>query len=173
MAFDFMGLLKTVAPAVATAMGGPLAGLAVQTIGKALGIDEPTQEAISARLQGATPADLLALKKADQDFQAHMKELDIELEKVQLGDVASAREREIAVKDWIPGVLAVVITFGFFSILLWLLKYGVSKDGGGEALLVLLGALGAAWASVCNYYFGSSAQQAKQSAVISKIASSP
>lgn len=175
--FDWKALLKTVAPTVATALGGPLAGLAVSTIGKALGMDDATQETISARLQGATPADLLALKKADQDFQAHMKELDIGLESLQIttaaGDTKSAREREIAVKDGIPGVLAMLVTAGFFGVLLWMLKYGVPKDGGSEALLVMLGALGAAWANVVGYYFGSSAQSVKQTAVISKIASSP
>jgi hypothetical protein len=177
MAFDIAGFLKVVAPVLGAAVGGPLGGIAVSAIGKAIGLDDATQETLSARLQGATQADLLALKKADQDFQARMKELDIGLEELQIKtateDRASAREREIAVKDWIPGVMAMLVTIGFFGVLTWMLKYGVPKDGGSEALLVMLGALGAAWASIVSYYFGSSAQQVKQSAVISKIATSP
>lgn len=175
MAFDIQGLLKTVAPGLATALLGPLGGMAVAAIGKAVGLDDATQESLSARLQGATPADLLAIKKAEQDFQAHMKELDIQIETIKIqsdvNDRASAREREIAVKDAIPAVLAVLVTVGFFSVLGWMMKYGVPKDGGSEALLVMLGALGAAWASIVAYYFGSSSQQVKQSAVINKIAS--
>lgn len=178
MAFDLQGLLKTVAPALATALLGPLGGIAVAAIGKAVGMDEATQETLSARLQGATAEDLLALKKAEQEFQTHLKELDIQLETIQIqadvSDRKSAREREIAVKDWIPGMLAMLVTGGFFGVLLWMLKYGIPKDGGGsEALLVMLGALGTAWGAVISYFFGSSAQQVKQAAVLNKIASSP
>lgn len=168
--FDLVGILKTVAPMLATAIGGPLGGVAVSAIGSALGMDKATQETVSARLQGATPADLLAIKQAENDFTAKMKELDIGLESLQIktaaDDRASARAREIAVKDWIPGVLAILVTAGFFSVLTWMLRYGVPKEGGSEALLVMLGALGAAWASIVAYYFGSSSESSKKNAVI-------
>ena len=52
-------------------------------------------------------------------------------------------------------LLGIGITFGFFGILGWMLAHGIPHTG-GEALLVMRGALGAAFGAVINYYFGSS-----------------
>jgi hypothetical protein len=58
--------------------------------------------------------------------------------------------------DWIPRVLALMITVGFFGILVWMLVKGMPSTG-TEALLMMLGALGTAWTGVVNFYYGSSA----------------
>jgi hypothetical protein len=175
MAFDWRALLGTVAPGIATALGGPLAGMAVQAIGAAFGMDPgATQETVAAKLAGATPADMLALKQAEEKFQVDMRALEIDLEKTviraDVDDRASARAREVSVRDWIPGLLAMLITAGFFGVLTYMLRFGLSKDGGGEALLVMLGSLGTAWISVVAYYFGSSAGSERKTATIANMA---
>ena len=154
---QFGPLLGQIAPTIATALGGPLAGIAVKTLSSVLlGHEGGTEEDISAALASASPDQLAALKKIDADFKAHMKELDIDLERIAAGDRDSARQMQTATKDWVPKVLAVVITLGFFGILIWMLLNGMPKTG-TEALLMMLGALGTAWTGVVNFYYGSSA----------------
>jgi hypothetical protein len=63
---------------------------------------------------------------------------------------------QIHTNDWIPRVLAIMITVGFFGILVWMLLKGMPPTG-TEALLMMLGALGTAWTGVVNFYYGSSA----------------
>jgi hypothetical protein len=105
----------------------------------------------------ATPEQLLALKKAEQDFAVRMRELDIDLERIANEDRNSARDREIKTKDWTPRILAGLITFGYFGVLFFMLLNGLPTTGGSEAMLVMLGTLGTAWGGVVAYYFGSSA----------------
>ena len=153
----FGPLLGQVAPTIATALGGPLAGIAVKTLSNALlGHENGTEEEVSAAMQSATPEQLSEIKKIDADFKVRMKELDIDLERISAEDRDSARKMQAQTNDWIPRVLALMITVGFFGILVWMLVKGMPSTG-TEALLMMLGALGTAWTGVGNFYYGSSA----------------
>jgi hypothetical protein len=120
------------------------------------GHEDGTEQQVSDALSSATPDQLATIKKIDADFKVRMKELDIDLERISAGDRDSARQMQRDTKDWVPKVLAVVITLGFFGILIWMLLNGMPKTG-TEALLMMLGALGTAWTGVVNFYYGSSA----------------
>lgn len=158
-----------VAPALATALGGPLAGVAAAAVSDALlGKPNGSDGEIAAALTAGGPDALLKLKQADQAFASRMKELDIDLEKLHQADRSSAREREAKAGDSItPRSLAFLVTAGFFGVLGWLLAYGKPIDG-GDALLVMLGSLGTAWASVIAYYFGSSAGSKEKSEMLAR-----
>jgi len=161
-------LLGQVAPTLATALGGPMAGLAVKTLSNVLlGNEEGDAEAVSAALQNATPEQLADVKKIDADFKVRMKELEIDLEKISSGDRDSARKREMSVGDHTPKILAAAITVGFFGILFWMFVYGVPKNG-NEALLLMLGALQTAFTGVIAYYFGSSAGSKAKNELLAK-----
>lgn len=163
-------VLRTVAPTLALAAGGPFGPLAAAAIHAALGTDPADPKAAETALLNATPDQLLALQKANQDFQVQMKTLGIAEEKLAYDDTASARQREIAVKDSTPHILAYSITVGFFGILGFLLWNG--KPPGGDVMMVMLGALGTAWTGIIQYYFGSSAGSAAKTDAINRIASS-
>jgi hypothetical protein len=153
----FGPLLGQVAPTIATALGGPLAGVAVKALsGVLLGHENGSEDDVKAAMASASPDQLAALKKIDADFKVSMKELDIDLERIAAGDRDSARKMQTETKDWVPKLLAIVITLGFFGILVWMLVQGMPQTG-TEALLMMLGALGTAWTGVVNFYYGSSA----------------
>lgn len=152
----FGPLIGSVAPTIATALGGPVAGMAVKAISGALfGHEGATKDDIMTALANPTGDQLAALKKIDADFAVQMKTLDIDLERIAAGDRASARDMQKETKDWIPRALAVSVTIGFFAILLYMLIYGLPTTG-NEALLLLLGALQTAWGGIIAFYFGSS-----------------
>jgi len=151
------GLIQQIAPTLATALGGPLAGMAVKTLSNALlGTPNGSEEDVTEALMNATPEQLARLKEVDATFKARMKELDIDLEKIAAGDRADARDREAKTGDWTPRVLAFGITTGFFGILAWMFLHGIPTSG-AEAMLIMLGALQTSYTGVIAYYFGSSA----------------
>ncbi len=169
-------ILEQVAPTLATAFGGPLAGQAVQFVEKSFGLQpsgtmEERQAAVAQAIVNATPEQMIALRKVETDFQAHIADLGVELEKIAADDRASARQRETAVKDQTPAVLAIMLTGGFFGVLAWMMTQGLPKDtAGGEAMLTMLGSLGTAWIMAMTYFFGSSSGSEAKNRIIAGLA---
>ena len=168
---DWKQIVGTVAPWIGTALGGPLGGMAVGALADALGLSDKTEDALKQAISGATPEQMLALKKADQDFAARMQELGFQntqaLEKIASDDRDSARKREMTVLDWTPRILACAITVGFFTVLATMMRNELPKEG-RDALLIMLGALGTSWTSVIAYYFGSTAGSRAKTDLIAK-----
>jgi len=167
---QLLNLVRTVAPSIASAVGGPLAGMATRAISEALlGKPDGTEQELENAVASATPEQLLALKKAEQEFAVKMRELDIDLERISNEDRDSARNREVSLRDWTPRVLAGLITVGYFGVLFWMLRFGLPNTGSSEALLVMLGALGTAWGGVVAYYFGSSAGSKEKTEAMNRM----
>ena len=150
-------LLGQVAPTIATALGGPLAGTAVNTLSNVLfGVPDKTEAEVAQAIAKATPEQLLAIKQAEADFAEKMKQLEIDFAKVNADDRSSARQREMAIKDYVPGVLAFVLTLGFFGLLGWLM-FAAPPQGSRDILNIMLGSLGTGFATMLAYYYGASA----------------
>lgn len=167
MSTDWKEIVRTVAPSIATALGTPLIGIAIQALSTALlGKSDGTIDEVSAAVIGATPEQLIAVKKADQDFTVKVKELDVELEKIGASDRASARQREIVVKDKTPKVLAFIIVIGFIATAIGVLS-GYARV---ETVLAgtIIGYISAKAELVLTYYFGSSAGSDRKTDLLSK-----
>jgi hypothetical protein len=161
-------ILGTVAPTIATAVGGPVAGLAVQELEKFFGVKG---DALDGAIAGATPDQLAQLRKIDNDFKVQMAQIGFDEDKLRFDDTASARAREAAVKDHTPEILAYSTTIGFFGILFWMLVHGVPKES--DVLMVMLGSLGTAWTAIVGYYFGSSIGARRNADALAQIAKQP
>ena len=153
-----MDWLKTIAPTIATALGGPLGGLAYEAISKVLGISQ--DDAKKMLDDGKLTADQIAsVQQAEIALKAKAQELNLDFEKLAVEDRSSARTMQSNTHSWIPAFLAVGITVGFFGILYALMTDKVTKS---DELMIMLGSLSTAWTGVIAFYFGSSAgSQAK------------
>jgi hypothetical protein len=148
-----MDWLKTIAPTIATALGGPLAGLAIEAVSKAIGIDpKDVQSTIS---EGKLSADqIMLIKQAEVQMAARAQEMGLDFAKLSNEDRKSARDMQVATKSWIPAILAVSITIGFFGILIGMMTETFKTS---DALMLMLGSLATAWTGIVAFYFGSSA----------------
>lgn len=154
-----MDWLKQIAPTVASALGGPLAGMAVSAISKAIGVDEDKVNDLISNNK-LTADQIAQIKIAEIELQKQANELGLNFEKLAVEDRNSARNMQIATRSIVPPALAGSITLGFFGILILLLLGKV--DGNNPTILMMLGSLSTAWTGIIAYYFGSSAgSQAK------------
>jgi hypothetical protein len=154
-----MDWLKQIAPTIATALGGPLAGMAVSAISKAVGVDEDkVQDMISSNKLSADQ--VAQLKIAEIELAKQAQELGLNFEKLAVEDRKSAREMQATTRSMMPPILACAVTLGFFSIVVMMFFNQI--DSNNPAILMMLGSLGTAWTGIIAYYFGSSAgSQAK------------
>ena len=158
-------LIGTIAPTIATALGGPVAGLAVKALSTALlGHPDGSDDDISSAMAAATPEQIAAIKKIDNDFKVQMKQLDIDLVKIAADDRKSARYMQTEMKSPLVPSLAVLIIAAFVAVTIGTLM-GYAKIESAMAG-TLIGYLSAKAELVLSFYFGSSADSEKKSEMI-------
>ena len=160
-----MDWLKQIAPTIATALDGPLAGMAVSAISKAIGV-EPDQVQDMISNNKLTADQIAQVKLAEIELQKQAQELGLNFEKLEVEDRKSARDMQSATRSMMPPLLAGAVTIGFFSIMVMMFFNKI--DSANPAILMMLGSLGTAWTGIIAYYFGSSAGSQAKTDLLSK-----
>jgi gas vesicle protein len=146
--------IKTIAPLVGTALGGPLGGAAAAFLADKLGVSDKTVEAVSKVLNDGklSPEQIVSVKQAEIDFQKFLESNKIKLEEVAAADRGSARDMLKTTRAKTPAVLTYLLTIGFFGVLAAMFSYPELKES--APLMIMLGSLGTAWTSACAFWFG-------------------
>ena len=177
---DILGIVGSVAPTIAGALGGPLAGTAVSAISNALfGNPEAKEADIVEAIKKATPEQLLALKNADQKFALDMKTLDIDLTKAYIADTSDARHtfgannRVFWLGISVLVIFLICVVGVLFSCYQMVTGEVVVKDAGILATATgligsIVGYVAANAQQVVGYYFGSSKGSSDKSDAIAK-----
>lgn len=167
---DWKSIVGTVAPTIASALGGPLAGIAVGALSEAvLGKPDGTEKEVSTAILSATPDVLLKIKEAEIAFAVRMKELDIDLERLYAGDRDSARQREVKTGDiWTPRIIAGLLLIGWFGLQWFLLTHVIAQEM-REIVIRGLGTLDMAIGLMLGYYYGTSSSSAHKNDTINKL----
>ena len=149
-----MSWIESIAPTVASCLGGPLAGLAIEGVSKALGIDaDKVQETINSGKM--TSDQIAALQLAETNLKAKAQELGLDFEQLAIQDRKSARDMQISTNSFIPPVLSVMIVVAWAAIQFFLLTH-VIEPTMRELIARVLGTLDGALMLVLSFYFGSS-----------------
>ena len=150
---DWIDTVEKLAPTLASALGSPVAGMAVSALESALGMSgDDVQKTIESNK--LTADQVAAIQLAEINLKAKAQELGLDFAKLSNDDRASARDMQKAVKSWVPPFLAITVTVGFFGILVGLM---IGKIDQAAEVDIMLGSLGTAWTGIVAFYFGSSA----------------
>lgn len=172
---DWLSTLRKVAPTVATAIAGPLGGMAVSAIGDLLGISDATQETIAEAFQAGklTPDQITRLKELELKYQDNEKErgfkyaeLAYKSDELVGKDRASAREMQVSTHSKMPAVITVLVTFGFFGVLASLLINPEFKAN--EVVLVMVGQLSAVWGACVGFYVSTTFSSANKTKLLTQ-----
>lgn len=165
---DWKSVIGVVAPTLATALGGPLAGLAVEALGKAIGVDEPTVEKVKdAFTQGQlTGEQIVQIKQADRELQLRMRELDISEAQLYASDRDSARKMQIATQSVWPGLLSAITTLAVLGVIgARMTGLALPED---STTVQLIGSLTTGWGLCLSYWFGTTRGSAEKTALLAQ-----
>lgn len=179
---DWREVVASVAPGLATALGGPLAGVAVKVIAdKVLGRPDASQQEVEEALSsGKLSGDqIVAMKAAETAMAIEMARIDQARDASYIDDTKNARAQTVALAQagsgisLAPVVISIVIVVGFFACIALLFFVDRTWDERQANLLnVLFGALIPGFVQVCNYWLGSSAGSKRAGDAVRKIAES-
>ena len=145
-------LVGAVAPTLGSALAGPLGGQAASVVAKVLGCNTDPKS-INNAIQNATPEQMLELKKAEQAFEVQMRELDVDVFKLEVADGQDARNKFS--KDWTARIMGIAVVGGFMGYIFLVTLQPPEQNS--EALInLVLGYLGGLASAVISFYFGAS-----------------
>jgi hypothetical protein len=146
--------LGGIAPTIASALLGPLGGVAVAGLTKVLGIDGGTVADVTKAIADGrvTPEQVAEIRKLELQYQSDEKERGFRYSELEFKDRDSARQMQMTTNSSTPTVLTYMVTVGFFGILGWMLADPHVIDS--PPLMIMLGSLGTAWTGCISYWFG-------------------
>jgi len=144
------GLLKNVAPGLATVVAGPLGGMAVKAIAEKLGVED-TVEAVTQAVQ-ADPEAALKLAEIDlKQFEAEVKDRD----GARAMQIVALQQDDWFAKNFIYIFTSVwsIFAMAYFTFV----TFGTVPEGGVRMADTILGVLiGTVLTGFFNFFFGSS-----------------
>ena len=148
------GLLKSLAPTIASAAGGPMAGMAVKMAAQKLGVPDATANEIEDIIE-REPEKAVLLKEADKDFKDRIREMEIDLESFKTEVEDRQHARETFKNDWTPKV------FGILALLLYgayvMAVTNMPHDQNDETIISLvLGQLSGILGTMAAFWFSGS-----------------
>ena len=148
-------IVGSVAPTLGAALGGPLGGMAGDVISKVLGV-ENNPASLEKAIAAASPEQLMEIKKAEIAFEKQMKELDVDLYKLETQEKQDARKTFS--KDWTARIIGIAMVGGFLGYIFLVTLQPPEQNS--EALInLVLGYLGGLASAVISFYLGASNKQ--------------
>jgi len=149
------GLLKSLALNIASAAGGPLAGMAVKMVAAKLSLPESTTANEIEDLIEREPDKAVLVKQADEDFKLKIREMEIDLEsfKTEVEDRKDARAAFST--DLTPKLFSVLtlLLYGAFVLMVTMMPH----DQNDETIISLvLGQLSGILGTAAAFYYGGS-----------------
>lgn len=171
MDFNLKTALGSIAPTLATMLGGPLAGTAVTALCSAFGLAPGAGADDVTRIvqSGMTPETIAAVRAADQKHQEVLAQQGIDLQRlnadheaamaqIDATDRDSARKREISVGGMTTPALAWLVVAASVGLGTAIVMGEVTRDPTQSTLVgTVIGYVFSEAKQVLAYYFGSSA----------------
>lgn len=167
---NWKSIVSQVAPTIGTALGSPIAGIAISELLKLFGLSNGASEKDLEKIVLGSSDALLKIKEFEIQFKQKLIEAGLDIERIDASDRASARQREADLaksgkRDYTNVLLACCTVCGWMFIQVYILTHVIAPEM-REIVMRSLGTLDAALGMVFTYYFGSSKSSYQKDEII-------
>ena len=159
---ELFGLLKGIAPTLATAVAGPLGGMAITALASKFGVSDSV-DAVAKAIAG------------DPQAAEKLQEAELEFAKLENEDRASARHMQETALNQTDNVAKHFVYYfawawsGVSALYFFCVTFITMPDGARDFANIILGfLLGTAISSVFNFFYGSSKSSADKTNALVK-----
>lgn len=165
---SFLDTLKILAPTVASALGGPLAGAAVSAIGGMFGIPEATQDKIETMFTDGkmTPDQISALRTLELQYQNDEQERGFKYTELEFKDRDSARTMAEQTHSLTPSLLTWVVVAVVMLAEGGMLFKSIPSVVDPVVLGRIMGTMDSALIMVLSFWFGSNSGSARKTELL-------
>lgn len=155
MLSELISIVEKSAPLLASALGSPVAGIAVSLIENAFGITQSNPTQLAAAVS-ADPDAVAKLKALEFQHEDELKTIASTSYGIEVQDRENARAMAAQFKNFMRH-LAYLVTAGFFAAI-FLLFFPVTTFTSDEKqlLAMLIGMLVSKWQTIIDFFYGSS-----------------
>ena len=162
---ELLSLLKGFAPALATAVAGPLGGAAVSAIASKFGVSDSV-EAVAKAIAG------------DPQAAQKLAELELEYAKLDAANTSNARDMNSKIQEsanaaWLAKNAAYILDFAIVSatiIMTWIVFFKGVPTENKEIAYMAIGSLITMCGTVLNFHRGSSAGSKSKTEEMMRVA---
>lgn len=163
---DWKNIVKSIAPVLGTALGSPMAGIAIKVLGdQFLGDPDADESDVAEYVMSANPEKLLEMKRIDAQFKTDMEKLGVDVFSLEVADRSNARENHKNSKT--PAIILYILT-----ILIALIVYGLMfhqiPEGNKNTIYMIVGQIVTAWTGSIYYWCGTTKGSSDKNKLLSK-----
>jgi len=154
---NWKGLVKSVAPVLGTALGGPFGGMASKWLaGELLGDENASEDVLEQAISAANPETFAKIKGLEHSFKIRMKEIGLSEKQLEAEDRQDARKL-FTVNKWPQIALSAIFIGGYFGLVYTLVTGSITIPDDQQILVTaLIGVLTAGVSNIMQFWFGSS-----------------
>jgi hypothetical protein len=164
MSMDWKSIVKSVAPVLGTALGGPMLGSTVKYLAtELLGDEKATEQDVKSFISTASPDQLIPLKRLDLEFKIKMEELDVDVFKLEVADRSNARAEN---KDSrMPAIICLMLTVMVAGGTYFLMMETIPESNQNIVYMVF-GQVLTAWTASIAYWVGTTRSSSDKSKML-------
>lgn len=168
-----MEWLKSIAPMAGAALAGPFGSIAATYLADRIGLDAKTVTAVTDALSGGalSPEQISNIKLAENDMTKFMVDNGIKADTLAAEDRRDARAMQVATHSRMPAALTIMVTLGFFGVLITLLL--MPKMADNQIVLVMVGQLSAVWGACVAFYVSTTFSSASKNQLLANSKGTP
>lgn len=151
---DLISIVSKVAPVLGTALGTPLAGVAISLIAKLFGGDEKSISDIKDKIL-STPDYELKLKQLEYEHIETLLKINSTDYATEVDDRKNARDLEVQSKSIVPSIIAISFLVIYSAIQYFVISHPTTQDD------IISARVQDIFIMIISYYFGSTHKSSK------------